>query len=395
MRILIVDDDPLILKALNRTFRMQRPRWSAEVVDSGEEATRRLDATPFDLVLTDMQMPGMDGSQVLRHARRVQPSAVRVVLSGHAPLRRILEAEGDYHRFLVKPVDPNDLVAIIEGFVLDPQEEGATLARGLVAGLDHIPSLPSNLAELRRLLRKEEPDAQAVAAVVLKDIGIASKLLKLVNSAYMPFRRSITDLRQAIDFLGMELIKEMVMDRGVMVSALDESPEGMSLHSLWAHSRQVAMVARELILQETGDAHAAGEAYSVGLLHDIGRVVLATNPACAYRSILEEAHDPWEKLTLLERSRLGTDHVQVGAQLLGLWGLPEPFGSALREQHGTDLRQHTSLVSLALHVAHFQPGSGGAPERFVEGSFLEGDPLTFVDSAQALWQGALARWRAG
>ena len=395
MRILIVDDDPLILKALNRTFRMQRPRWTAEVVDSGEEAVRRLDTTPFDLVLTDMQMPGMDGSHVLRHARQVQPSAVRVVLSGHAPLRRILEAEGDYHRFLVKPVDPNDLLAIIEGFVLDPQEEGAALARGLVAGLDHIPSLPYNLAKLRSLLAQAEPDAQAVAAVILQDIGFASKVLKLVNSAYMPFRRSITDLRQAIDFLGMELIKEMVMDRGVMVSALDESPEGMSLQSLWAHSRQVALVARELILQETGDPHAAGEAYSVGLLHDIGRVVLATNPACAYRTILEEAHDPGEMLTHLERARLGTDHVQVGAQLLGLWGLPEPFGSALREQHGTDLRQHTSLVSLALHIAHFQPGSGSAPDRFVEGSFLAGDPLTFVDSAQALWQGALARWRAG
>ena len=395
MRLLIVDDDPLILKALNRTFRMQRPRWSAEVVDSGEEAVQRLNATPFDLVLTDMQMPGMDGSHVLRHARQVQPSAVRVVLSGHAPLRRILEAEGDYHRFLVKPVDPNDLVAIIEGFVLDPKEEGAAIARGLVAGLDRIPSLPSNLTELRRLLSQPEPDAPAVTAIILQDIGLASKLLKLVNSAYMPFRRSITDLRQAIDFLGMELIKEMVMDRGVMAPAEDEVPEGMSLHSLWAHSRYVAQVAGELILQETGDPHAAGEAYSVGLLHDIGRVVLATNPACAYRTILGEALDPSEMLTSLERSHLGTDHVQVGAQLLSLWGLPEPFGSALREQHGTDLRQHTSLVSLALNIAHFQPSNGQGPARFVEGSFLEGDPLTFQDSPQALWQGALARWRAG
>ena len=393
MRILVVDDDPLILKALNRTFRMQRPGWEAQVVDGGEEAVRRLDQARFDLVLTDMQMPGLDGTQVLRHARKVQPIAARVVLSGHAPLRRILEAEGDYHRFLVKPVDPADLVAIVEAFALDPAEEGSAEARSLVAGLDRIPSLPGNLQELQRLLSLREVDPGAVAAVILRDIGMASKVLKLVNSAYMPFRRSITDLEQAVDFLGIDLLKEMVLEREVMVAVEDETPGGFSLQDLWRHSRHVARVVRDLVQRETGDPRAAGEAYSVGLLHDIGQLVLATSPACRYQELLASLEDPWESLTALERERLGTDHVQVGAELLALWGLPEPFGSALREQHVADLDRHSSLISLALHVAHCQVVEPGGRVRFVEGAFQEGNPPRPADPLLPLWQSVLEPWK--
>lgn len=395
MKILVVDDDPLILKALNRTFRMQRPGWDAQVVDSGEEAVRRLDRTGFDLVLTDMQMPGLDGYQVLRHARLVQPTAARVVLSGHAPLRRILEAEGDYHRFLVKPVDPADLVAIVEAFALDPQEDGAAQARGLVAGLDRIPSLPSNLLELRRLLSLTEVDPGAVAAVILRDIGMASKVLKLVNSAYMPFRRSITDLEQAVDFLGIDLLKEMVLEREVMVAAADQAPEGVDLQELWRHCRYVGRVVRDLVHRETGDARAAGEAYSVGLLHDIGQVVLATTPACRYHELLASIQDPWETLTAREREQFGTDHVQVGAELLKLWGLPDPFGSALREQHVTDLGRHSSLISLALHVAHSQVGPSGPTGRFVEGACQAGNPARPAEALLPIWQSVLERWQVG
>ncbi len=395
MRMLTVDDDPLILRALNRTFHTQRPEWEVVSVDSGEEAVRQMAGSRFDIVLTDMQMPGMDGSQVLHHARQLQPGAVRVVLSGHAPLRRILEAEGDYHRFLVKPVDPNDLVVILDSFCLDPAAEDARIGRSFVAGLERIPSLSRHLVALKEQLEQPTPNLQRLAAIIGQDIGMASKVLKLVNSAYMPFRRSITSLSQAVEFLGVDLLQEMVLSRDLLAAAVDERPEGLSLEDVWAHSVRVGRLARELVYKETGDRRAAEETYSVGLLHDIGLVAMAIHPGCPYHSVLEKGLAQGEILTQLERQTFGTDHIQVGAQLVSLWGLPAPFASAIQRQYLTSLDDHPTLISLALHAAHSWLDQQVLPGDFTEGTGMSDYPEADLACAGSRWNVLVKKWKEG
>ncbi len=395
MRMLVIDDDPLILRALNRTFHTQRPEWEVVLVDSGEEAVRKMAESRFDTVLTDMQMPGMDGSQVLHHARQLQPGAVRVVLSGHAPLRRILEAEGDYHRFLVKPVDPNDLVVILDSFCLNPAEEDSRLARSIVAGLERLPSLTRHLVALKEQLEQPTPNLQRITAIIGQDIGMASKVLKLVNSAYMPFRRSITSLTQAVEFLGVDLLQEMVLSRDLLAAAVDEHPEGLSLEDVWAHSVRVGRLARELVYKETGDRKAAEESYSVGLLHDIGLVAMAIHPGCAYHSVLEKGMAQGNLLTKMERQTFGTDHIQVGAQLVSLWGLPTPFASAIQRQYLTSLDDHPTLISLALHVAHSWLDQHISPGEFTEGTAMLDYPEADLASADSRWNVLVKKWKEG
>ena len=395
MRMLTVDDDPLILRALNRTFHTQRPEWEVVSVDSGEEAVRKMAGSRFDIVLTDMQMPGMDGSQVLHHARQLQPDAVRVVLSGHAPLRRILEAEGDYHRFLVKPVDPNDLVVILDSFCLDPTAEDARTARSFVAGLERVPSLSRHLVALKEQLQQPTPNLQRLAAIIGQDIGMASKVLKLVNSAYMPFRRSITSLAQAVEFLGVDLLQEMVLSRDLLAAAVNEHPEGLSLEAVWAHSVRVGRLARELVYKETGDRRAAEETYSVGLLHDIGLVAMAIHPGCPYHSVLEKGLAQGNLLTQMEREAFGTDHIQVGAQLVSLWGLPAPFASAIERQYLTSLDDPPTLISLALHAAHSWLDQHITPGDFTEGTAMPDYPEAGLACADSRWNVLVKKWKEG
>lgn len=393
MRVLAVDDDPLILKALNRTFCVRWPEWEIVAVTSGELAVGWLTRSTFDLVLTDMQMPGMDGSLVLKMARELQPSAIRVVLSGHAPLLRIMEAQGDYHRFLTKPIDPNELMTILGAYCLEGKDEGTKKARAFVAGLDGLPCLPRNLVRLRTLLEDPSQSKVEIHKEIARDIGMAAKLLKLVNSAYLTFGRSITDLKQAVKYLGADVIRELVMNRAVLASAVDVTPEGLDLEVLWAHSRKVGLKASALVLKETGSESAAAEAYSIGLLHDVGMVVLANTPASGYRSILEEAVRTGASLPELERARYGTDHVQIGAQILSLWGLPESFSTVILEHHARHLADHTSLTSLALHVAQAPMGNGDLRSAYNEAQFIEGVDSADSASVDALWERILVPWK--
>ena len=320
---------------------------------------------------------------------------MRVVLSGHAPLRRILEAEGDYHRFLVKPVDPNDLVVILDSFCLDPAAEDARMARSFVAGLERIPSLSRHLVALKEQLEQPAPNLQRLAAIIGQDIGMASKVLKLVNSAYMPFRRSITSLSQAVEFLGVDLLQEMVLSRDLLAAAGNERPEGLSLEDVWAHSVRVGRLARELVYKETGDRKVAEETYSVGLLHDIGLVAMAIHPGCPYHSVLEKGLAQGELLTQMERETFGTDHIQVGAQLVSLWGLPAPFASAIQRQYLTSLDDHPTLISLALHAAHSWLDQQVLPGGFTEGTAMADYPEADLACADSRWNVLVKKWKEG
>ena len=393
MKVLVVDDDPLILKALHRTFCVRWPDWEIIAVTSGEMAVGWLTRSPFDLVLTDMQMPGMDGSLVLKMARELQPNAVRVVLSGHAPLLRIMEAQGDYHRFLTKPIDPNELMTILGGFCLESSDIGTQKARALVAGLDGIPCLPRNLVRLRGLLETPNPSLAEIHREVSQDIGMAAKILKLVNSAYLSFGRSITDLNQAVKYLGAEVIHELVMGQNVLASAVDVTPEGLDLEGLWSHSRSVGREASALILKETGSEAAAAEAYSIGLLHDVGMVVLATQPSSGYRAILERVVTKGANLPSLEREKYGTDHIQIGAQLMSLWGLPESFISVIREHHAHRLVDHTTLISLALQVAQAPQGAETLRSHYNETHFIDGVDTADAATLGELWERLLVPWK--
>jgi HD-like signal output (HDOD) protein len=387
VRILLVDDDHLLVKALLRSIRLQRPHWRLTPVNSGEAAIVEMAQDSFDLILTDMQMPGIDGTGVLTWARELQPEAIRVILSGHAPQRRILESEGDYHRFLTKPVDPTRLVDIIESFIRHHPDPFRREARAMVVKLERIPSLRNNLDAIGMLLAEGRSSIRAVAEIVAQDLGLALQVLKLVNSGYLPGERPITDIVQAVEFLGFEQIGELIRNRGEDSFTAEGEGPGPLLAGLWAHSLQIGSMASSLVYRETGDEACAAEAFTAGLFHDVGIAVLANLPELGYGQIPLEPATAGAGVIEAERSHCGTDHAEVGAELLHLWGLPEPFIQAVRSHHNPRLPEHETLVSLALHVAHL--GKGG--ELLKPGAPLDREQGDAI--ATSLWGDILLAWR--
>ncbi len=311
---------------------------------------------------------------------------------GLHPLLRILEAEGDnYHRFITKQVEPEHLIQMLDSFTLDGATEGTVRSRALVAGPNGIPSLPRYLDHLKSALRSPAPNLRSVSSIIARDIGIASKVIKLVNSAYLPAGLTVTDLNQAVTYLGIEVIQEMVAHKEIFTVTEDPTPAGLNLGRLWGHSQSVGRIARALILSNTKNSSASEEAYSIGLLHDIGMVVLATRYPDQYRSILSQAAKHQGTLPEMERHEFGTDHDQVGAYLLSLWGLPDSFRDAISKHHKSQLENHHSLTSLALaqaHSAFFQrvPSYGmigsqeGETERFTNSQDLYDEWSALADS---------------
>src|SRR5256885_11774657 len=109
IRILFVDDEPKVTEGLHRMLRSMRREWEMTFATSGAEALEKLSAKPFDVVVSDMRMPGMDGCQLLTEVMRRHPQVVRIILSGYSDKETIMRSIGLAHHYLSKPCDAETL----------------------------------------------------------------------------------------------------------------------------------------------------------------------------------------------------------------------------------------------------------------------------------------------
>jgi YesN/AraC family two-component response regulator len=113
-RVLFVDDDQYILDGLQNLLRKQRSRWDMCFALGGAAALELFAAAPFDVIVSDMRMPGMDGAELLAHVRERYPAARRIVLSGYAEPAAVQRALEVAHQFLSKPCRAPDLIDAID-----------------------------------------------------------------------------------------------------------------------------------------------------------------------------------------------------------------------------------------------------------------------------------------
>src|SRR6202012_4878179 len=123
-RILFVDDEEFALRGLDRLLRSMREEWEMEFVNSGDKALARMTETPFDVVVSDMRMPGMNGAELLNEVMKRHPKTVRLILSGFADRDLILKCVGSTHQYLAKPCDGHELkMAVMRASALEESLE--------------------------------------------------------------------------------------------------------------------------------------------------------------------------------------------------------------------------------------------------------------------------------
>lgn len=322
MRVLFVDDEVDVLRGLQCSLRRQREEWNMHFVVSGAEALQLMSKEPFDVVVSDMRMPGMDGVQLLTQVRERHPTTVRIILSGHAGEDAILRAVGPAHQYLAKPCDPGEIRSTIQAALALRSVLTDDKVKQVVARLDSIPSLPSLYQEILSELRAEEPSIRKVAEIVAKDVGMTAKLLQLVNSAFFGLSSEVTDPAKAVMHLGTDTVRALVLTNGVFTQMTKERI-ACDLPQLWAHSMRVAALAKAIAQCQRSSKEVLGACYQAGFLHDVGHLVLAVNMPTEYCLAKAEADKGPGTPTQSERARIGATHAEVGGYLLGIWGLPD------------------------------------------------------------------------
>jgi putative nucleotidyltransferase with HDIG domain len=169
----------------------------------------------------------------------------------------------------------------------------------------------------------------------------------------------------------LETIKALVLSIHAFSQFANVRIGAFSIDALWAHSQSTAGLAKEIARLERAEQRVTDEAFVAGLLHDTGKLVLASNFASQYNEVLKVGHADSLALLAAEEAAFGANHAEVGAYLLGLWGLPAPVVEAIALHHQPSLCKHLAFTPLtAAHVAdalaHVRAGGGAnaAEEEF-------------------------------
>jgi putative nucleotidyltransferase with HDIG domain len=351
-KILFVDDEPHVLSGLQRLLRGFRSEWEMEFFSNGRDALARLAVAPFDVIVTDMRMPDMDGAELLTNVRAIYPDIVRICLSGYSSVESAMKVVGLAHQYLSKPCEPGLLKATIVRACALRDHLHDPLLRQALSRMENVPSLPTNYQAIIAELNNAEPSVGKVGEIVAQDMAMTAKILQLVNSSFFGLGRRVTSAKDAAALLGLTTIRGLVLSAGIF-SYLDRGGCGdFSVDALLEHSLAVASTAKAIAASMTKERDLIDDAFVAGLLHDIGKLVLAANFKNEYGRVVHEACASGLPATTIEAERFGASHADVGAFLMDLWGLPSPLVEAIAFHHCPEKAMTTALAPLTMvHAA--------------------------------------------
>jgi len=328
-RILFVDDEKRVLDGLRRMLRNMRHEWDMAFAESGAQALAMMDQQGVDVVVSDMRMPQMDGATLLKQVKDLHPGAVRIVLSGYAEREMVMKAFTAAHQYLTKPTDADTLKNVIgRACALRDMLAGDALQQ-LVSRTDSLPSVPVAYTRIMELMEQPGASARQIGRVVAEDLAMTAKVLQMVNSAFFGLPKRFSDVVQAVVYIGSETIRSLVLTCGLF-SHLSDNIDG---EALFYHSQQVSGIAKRIAVVEKMDKAATDDVLMAGLLHDVGKLIIADQFPDDFVEIANQAKTTGRPMHEVEYALLGASHAEVGAYLMGLWGLSDTVVEAIAYHH--------------------------------------------------------------
>lgn len=327
-RILFVDDATDLLDGLRNGLRSERRAWQMRFADGGEAALRLLEAEPAEVVITDMRMPGMDGLELLRRVQQRWPETVRMVLSGQADLSTVIRASAVAHQYLAKPCDLPVLRGVISRALSTIDRLPVPALRRVLGGLGSLPLGPSVGRAMGVALTRDEVDLRALAPLVEVDAGMTARLLQFANSPYCGLAQPVIGVEAALLYLGSSTVR-MLADTVEPLAPAGAGIDPTAHPALVRHAVLAARLARRL----TRGRSCCDAAYAAALLHQAGELVIMSRLPERWSEVRRVAGREGRTRYQVERALLGADHAQLGAYLLGLWGLPADVVEAVERFH--------------------------------------------------------------
>jgi len=342
-------ENPVLLKALSAP----NQEWQIDWISGGQKALEQLSQSSYDAIICHMEMPGLSGVNLLEIVRKHYPHIVRFMLSDATTTENQYKTASTAHQILPMSYPKSFTITLQRALALNQVLQQPELKR-LVLKLRNLPSLPSLYTDMMAEIESSEASLDRVGSIISRDPAMSAKILQMINSPFFGLRRSVANPSQATALLGIDIIRGLVLCINVFSQFNPLTLEKLGISSLWEHSTRVGSFAQIVAREEKADKKVSDFSFTAGMLHDVGKLVLADNLPVQYFSALGTSARKEVELCETEKDIFGATHAQVGAYLLGLWGLPQPIVEAVAFHHTPMDYPLTKFSPLtAVHAANY------------------------------------------
>jgi HD-like signal output (HDOD) protein/ActR/RegA family two-component response regulator len=351
-KVLFVDDDPELINGLKRSMYVLRRNWEVEFAGSGEEAVKILDQSDFDVVVTDLRMPGMNGVSLLKKIKETKPHILRVILSGQIDEANSIKATNLAHQFISKPSSTEVIRETIEHAGHIHSGIINTEMIRLINGIGELPGLPEIYLKIEKLLQSDNATFDKIAKLVSSDLSLAAKILQVVNSGFFGLKMRITDLMQALSFIGLNTLKAIILHISVFSTAGQSGKKIHFIKKVASESLNGGILAKKIAARYTNDREIIDDSFTAGILQDTGKLILAMQdefPENAEMKARESKKFVWEAETEI----YGYNHADAGAYLLSTWGIPNSIVEAAAFHHKPSMQYSDKFTTVtAVHISN-------------------------------------------
>jgi putative nucleotidyltransferase with HDIG domain len=352
-QVLVIESQAAEVEAMRARFAELGGAWQCRFTATSSEATAALAEGSIDAVIAPSELPDTSGTAFIERVAAGHPRVARIIRHGSDEKKSTRKPKGLPPCYLEHTYDASGLLAVLRrAFQLERWMQGDQ-AKELLLRMDNLPAVPSLYARVLGELRSEDPSIEAVGKLVAKDPALTAKMLQLVNSPYFALGHPVSDAVEAVTFLGAERTKALILMASLSLHGNMSPCEGFSQDQFWQHSLSVGTLARNITRAQGKNASLADQAFTAGLLHDIGKLLFAANLPSEYGPIITTATNEGLTVHEVEVQAFGVDHAHFGASLLGTWGLPMPVLEAIAYHHAPTESSDSSFSLLAaVHVAN-------------------------------------------
>ncbi len=325
--------------------------YSIQPAAGAKGAIEAITHTHFDLVISPLNTGDARGTDLVATLRRRIPLLPTILYGDPLSRSELSNAQESSHLYISRPFDVVKILRDIQRiFRIGDIVENERL-REAIATVKKLPSLPDLFLQLKEETHKENCSVRTITDIVARDSAITAQIMKFANSAMLGSRSRINSLGHAISYIGVEILKSLVLKEKLFASATGTVKAPFPMKEYSCHSGLCGKLSYIISMEESGERKVAEEALLAGVLHDIGKLVLLEIPDF-YKTRSNVMRDAGISSLDAEYRILGVSHAEAGAYLLSLWGFSDTVVESAAYHHRfVNISSTGFSVPLAIHIA--------------------------------------------
>lgn len=351
MKILFVDDESRVRRSVKRILKEKMGGEKLYVAGSGKEALELIGKMSVDVVMSDMHMPEMSGAELLSEVKKFYPEVIRIIMSDYSEHKNIMKKAPSAHKFISKPIDSKLLKkTLMEAYNLR-QMLGKNSVVNMFSDTDGVPEPPNVYKKLSEKMSEDNFSLKDIGDIIEEDMEVATDLIKLAHSEFFDLPVRITRIEHAVNYLGIDIIKNLILFASVFNSTDFSSEDIPNMSEVRDHSVKTGRIAGRICLErDKKDEETAEKAMIAGIVHDIGKILLAGKKK---KNSVSYDIPLWNMTRKQECDLFDLSHQEAGAYILRDWSVEDDIVEAVACHHNPSEASASSEFSVltALHIA--------------------------------------------